>query len=158
MPKTYSKQEILSFLQKTSLMSVALCQKDNKPLSTILLFALDDDFTLYFATISSSYKAKAIENNKNISFSVWKPEEMLVQANGVVDQITDQKAAEEVVDKIAEAAASLDDFWPPVLQIKGHDYSVYKVKINWLHALDLSSKNLVEKTSLFTEVELYDKT
>lgn len=158
MPKTYSKKDIFNFLKKTSLMSVALCQKDNKPLSTILLFALDDDFTLYFATLSSSYKAKAIENNKNISFSVWQPEEILVQANGVIDQVTDLKIAEEVVDKIASAAATLDDFWPPVLQIKGHEYSVYKVKINWLHALDLSSRNLVEKTSLFTEVDLYDKT
>lgn len=154
MPKTYTKQEILDFLRKTSLMSAAFVRDGDKPLSTILLFALDDDFTLYFATLKTSYKAKAIEENKNISIAVWKEKEMLVQANGVVEQETDPEKAEKIVEKLADSAAGLEDFWPPVLQIKGHEYAVYKTKITWLHALDLTSTSLVEKQSLFSEVDL----
>jgi general stress protein 26 len=154
MPKQYSKQEILDFLRKTSLMSAAFVRDGDKPLSTILLFAIDDDFTLYFATLKTSYKAKALEENKNMSISVWAEKEILVQANGTVEQETDGEKAEEIVEKLADAAAGLDEFWPPVLQIKGHEYAVYKVKFDWLHALDLTSTNLVEKESLFTEVDL----
>lgn len=135
-------------------MSAAFVRDDDKPLSTILLFAIDDDFTLYFATLKESYKAKALEENNNISISVWSQKEMLVQANGIVEQETDAERAEIIVDKLADSAVELDDFWPPVLQIKGHEYAVYKVKFNWLHALDLTSTNLVEKNSLFTEVDL----
>jgi|GEM_PF-1293488 uncharacterized pyridoxamine 5'-phosphate oxidase family protein len=154
MPRSYSGKEILNFLKKTSLMSAAFVRDDDKPLSTILLFAIDDDFTLYFATLKESYKAKALEENNNISISVWSQKEMLVQANGIVEQETDAERAEIIVDKLADSAVELDDFWPPVLQIKGHEYAVYKVKFNWLHALDLTSTNLVEKNSLFTEVDL----
>ena len=135
-------------------MSASFVRDGNKPLSTILLFAIDDDFTLYFATLKTSYKAKALEENKNISISVWNQKEMLVQANGTVEQETDGERVEVIVDKLADSAVGLDDFWPPVLQIKGHDYAVYKVKFDWLHALDLTSTNLVEKESLFTEVDL----
>jgi general stress protein 26 len=154
MPKTYTKQEILDFLRKTSLMSAAFVRDGDKPLSTILLFAIDDDFTLYFATLKSSFKAKALEENNNISIAVWGEKEMLVQANGVVEQEKDLEKAERIVEKLADSAAGLDDFWPPVLQIKGHDYSVYKTKITWLHALDLTSTSLVENQSLFSEVDL----
>lgn len=154
MVKTFTKQEILDFLRRKSIMSAAFVRDGSKPLSTILLFAIDDDFTLYFATLKDSYKAKAIVENNNISIAVWEEKEMLVQANGLVEQELDADNAEKIVEKLANSAAGLDDFWPPVLQIKGHDYAVYKVKLTWLHALDLTSKSLVENQSLFTEVEL----
>jgi len=152
MPRTYTKSEILQFLRKVSIMAAAFVQEGNKPLSTILLFAIDDDFSLYFATLANSHKAQAIKENNQISLSVWQEKEILVQANGQVEQVADAVVAEEIVEKLASSAAGLDDFWPPVLQIKGHDYAVFKVKLTWLHALDLTSKSLVENESLFTEV------
>ena len=154
MIKKYTKQEVLDFLRKVSIMSAAFVRDDNKPLSTVLLFAIDDDFTMYFATLKSSHKAQAIINNPNISLSVWQDKEILVQANGTVTQETDPILAEKIVEKLANSAANLKDFWPPVLQIAGHDYAVFKVKLTWLHALDLTSTSLVENQSMFSEVNL----
>ncbi|PIR64631.1 MAG: hypothetical protein COU63_01265 [Candidatus Pacebacteria bacterium CG10_big_fil_rev_8_21_14_0_10_36_11] len=156
MVKTYSVQEVYEFMKKTSIMSAAFCHQNNKPLSTILLFAIDEDFTMYFATLSSSYKAKAIEENNQISISVWEHKQMLVQANGSISKINDPAELNTALDKIVESSATHEDFWPPVLQISGHDYAVYKIKLSWLRALDLTSPYLVENKSLFTEIKLYE--
>lgn len=154
MIKKYTKQEVLAFMRKVSIMSAAFVQDDSKPLSTVLLFAIDDDFTMYFATLKSSHKAQAILNNPNISLSVWQSKEILVQANGIVTQEVDPLKIEDIIDKLASSAAGLNDFWPPILQMTGHDYVVFKVKLTWLHALDLTSTSLVENQSMFSEVNL----
>ena len=111
---------------------------------------------MYFATLSSSYKAKAIEENNQISISVWEHKQMLVQANGSISKINDPAELNTALDKIVESSATHEDFWPPVLQISGHDYAVYKIKLSWLRALDLTSPYLVENKSLFTEIKLYE--
>lgn len=146
-----TKEQTLEFLRKTGIMSVALI-KDNKPLSTVLMFAVDDDFTFYCGTLKSSYKAQAIAQNNTISFSIWEHNHYLVQANGVIAAINDQGAAEVALDKIVDAAASMENFWPPVLQIKGHDYILYKIVPEWLRVLDLTHKEAVSEDSLFTQI------
>lgn len=148
------KQKTLAFLQKMSVMSVAI--NGPEPVSSVLLFAIDDDFTLYFATLKESYKAQALEKNPAISLSVWEHDTMFVQASGVVERITDEAEALEAVDKIANAAIGLTNFWPPVLQIKGHDYVVYKVTLKWLRTRSLMDKTIVEKESKFEEVTLHE--
>lgn len=146
-----TNDKILDFLRKTGIMSVALI-KDNKPLSSVLMFAVDDDFTFYCGTLKSSYKAQAIAQNNTISFSIWEHNQYLVQANGGITAIDDQEAAEIALDKIVDAAASLENFWPPVLQIKGHDYILYKIVPEWLRVLDLTHKEAVSEDSLFTQL------
>lgn len=148
------KSETLAFLRKVSIMSAAI--NGTPPISTVLLFAIDDDMTIYFTTLKESYKAKALEKDPAISLSVWEHNSMYVQATGITEVITDENEALKAIDKIADAAIDLTDFWPPVLQVKGHNYIVYKIKLNWLRTRSLSDKTIVEKESKFKEVDLHE--
>lgn len=148
------KQETLAFLRKVAIMSVAV--NGPKPISSVLLFAIDDDFTIYFATLKESHKARALEENPAISLSVWEHDSMFVQATGTAEIIQDETQALEAVDKIANSAMGLTSFWPPVLQVKGHNYVVYKVTLDWVRTRSLADKTMVEKESKFEEVDLHE--
>ena len=148
MANEYTPQQILKFLRSVSIMSAAV-NGLNGPISTVLLFHIDDDFTLYFATHSDSFKAKALALDDRISYSVWEHRKMLVQADGIATPITDPKEINEILDKLV---SHVGDFWPPVLRLKGEGYVIYKIATKWLRALDLSQLTIVAPQPPFTEI------
>ncbi len=139
------KQKVLEFMRSESIMSVAINSSD-RPVSTILLFAIDDDFTVYFATHKSTQKAKALSVDNKISLSVWGHKKMLVQASGVAEEITDGDELENTLDKLAMATDVVEDFWPPILQAKGDDYVAYRIKLDMLRILDLTKQQIHVKS------------
>ncbi len=124
------------------------------PVSTILLFAVDNDFTLYFATHSDSFKAKALAENNKMSISVWEHHKMLVQGYGDVHKLEDADEIAATLDKLAVSVVRIGDFWPPVLRVGGSGYSVYRLKLKHIRALDLVSENIKERELPFTSYDL----
>jgi len=142
------KQEILLFLRSQFIMSLAATD-GTKPVSTILLFHVDDDLNFFFATHTDSHKTTAILNNPNVSFSVWQHGDMLIQADGRAEEITDESAKLEAVDRIAESTVKGEEFWPPLFRIKGTDYIVFKITPTWMRKLDLTRDTITQDTSPF---------
>ena len=153
MPNHYTTAEVLTFLKKVSIMTIAVSGKNNYPASHVMLFAVDEDFTMYFATTKSSKKNKDLSENNKIGISVWKEHEMLVQINANVTPLEGAEA-EDAVDKLAEATVSIKDVWPPVLQINNHDYIAYKITPFSVRALDLSSIGITHTQTLFTDIKI----
>lgn len=147
------KQEILTFLKRNFIMSIAV-SADDKPSSSILLYYVDDELNFYFATHSDSFKTIKIRKNPVISLSVWEHHEMLVQADGDVTEITDLKEKLATIDRLAESTSKGEDFWPPLFRIKGEDYVVFKIKPFWLRKLDLVNDTMTQIDSPFEEVQL----
>ncbi|MCA9390257.1 pyridoxamine 5'-phosphate oxidase family protein [candidate division WWE3 bacterium] len=134
-------------------MSIAVAH-ENDPISSVVIFAVDDDFKMYFTSRKDSFKAKALQNNPKISYSVWEHDQMLVQGAGTVTQITDSEVYDLSLDKIIDAVSHLKDFWPPILRIEGDDYVVYEIVPHWLRVLDLTRKTVSEDKPPFTEIPL----
>jgi len=151
MVKKPTNQEVLDFLKSVSIMSVSINYET--PISTILLFAVDGDFTFYFATQKNSFKDKALNLDNKISLSVWEHGKMLVQASGVAKKMEDEKEASESLTKIVNALDNINDFWPPVLRFHGDDYVIYQIETNWLRVLDLSEKTIYAEDSPFFEIK-----
>ncbi|NCS97127.1 MAG: hypothetical protein GW762_00845 [Candidatus Pacebacteria bacterium] len=150
-PETLS-QDVLAFMRKTSIMSAAI--NGAPPISTVLLFTVDDDFTMYFATLEGSYKVRGLQKDGQMSIAIWEHHELYLQGSGVASIVADPNKVTKIVDRLADSAVNIADFWPPVLQIKGHDYVVFELKLSWLRARDLSDTTIVEKTTKFMEVPL----
>lgn len=144
----YSKKDVLSFLREVSIASLAVAM-DNKPMSSVILFAVDDDFTFYFATHDDSFKAQAIYKNPQVSLSIWDFGKMLVQIDTQAQKIVDSDEVSITLDKIASSAAGLKNFWPPILQVEGDEYAVFKLSPDWIRILDLSDSNIKSKRMLF---------
>lgn len=147
------KSDVLAFLRQNFIMSVAVSEGD-KPSSSILLYYVDDDLNFHFATHKDSHKARKLIKNPNISLSVWKHGEMLVQVDGRATEIIDLQDKLAIVDFLAEATIKGDNFWPPLLRIKGDNYAVFKIKPTWMRKLDLVQDTISQVDSPFEEIQL----
>jgi nitroimidazol reductase NimA-like FMN-containing flavoprotein (pyridoxamine 5'-phosphate oxidase superfamily) len=134
-------------------MSIAT-SSNSKPSSSIMLYAIDDDFTMYMATHIDSYKSKNLLENPNIGISIWEIQKMLVQIDAEVEKIEDSNVVAETLDKLADAASKDISFWPPVFRIEGGDYIVFKIKPYWIRALDLTQNTIRQEDSPFTIINL----
>lgn len=152
MVKRYSKEEVISFLRNNPIMSAAMCGEE-RPVSTILLFAVEDNFQLYFATKLDTYKERALRVNRLMSVSIWKNREMEVQMSGSAERVTDENVIDSALDKLAMSVNMVDGFWAPILRMNG-EYVIFTMKPDWVRVLDLSSESISESESGFTEFEI----
>ncbi len=145
------KKEVLEFLKTNPIMAAAV-NSEGAPISTILLFTIDDDFKICFASRKDTYKADAIKVDPRVSISVWKMGEMSIQATGRVKEVTEENKMESILDGLAESVGKLDDFWPPVLQMNESDYIVYEMEVLWMRKLDLKKNEITDKGQIFEQV------
>jgi hypothetical protein len=148
--KKYTKEEVLKFLRENPIMSAAMCGGSERPVATILLFEIGDNFTVGFATKVGTYKDKALKINPLMSMAVWKNKEMEVQMSGRASEVTDETELDALLDKLALSVDRVDGFWAPVLKYSG-EYVCYKMKPDWIRVLDLSSDSISESESGFME-------
>lgn len=150
-PRKYNRPEVLKFLRSNPILSLAACYQ-GKPVASVVTFAIEDDFTILFATHGDSVKAKALREQPTISYSSWKLNEILVQGGGEATEVTGD-AMSLALNKILKAMDQLENFWPPILRITGEPYTVFSVRPTWLRALDLSDPSYDGIGQPFSEFE-----
>jgi len=153
MPNNITKKQLKDFLKTHPIMSIAV-QGDEVPISSVILYTVDDNWRFFFATAPESYKGKALQKHDKISFNVFEFDIMLVQGTGTVKQIKDEKEIDTILDNLVEATEQLHHFWPPILSTADHKYAVYEITPTWLRSLDLSSPKIREHKPKFTEFDL----
>lgn len=147
------KDEALEFMKNNFVMNIAF-SKDNKPSASVVIYYIDDNFNIYFTTHSDSYKAKALQENPQISINVWEHKKMMVQLDGQVEEIKEDNSQLEIVDKIFNASKHAPDFWPPILRIKGNEYLIFKIKPTWVRTLDLTFDEEHNTNTVFTNIRV----
>jgi hypothetical protein len=73
--------------------------------------------------------------------------------SGRAEIISDENEVDALLDNLALSADVVDGFWAPVLKSAG-EYVCYKMKPDWVRALDLSSDSISEKESMYTEFSM----
>jgi general stress protein 26 len=125
---------------------------DNGPISTVLLFTIDDDLTIYFTCHENTYKAQALKQNPKMAFSIWENTKIYIQGTGVATQVMDKNIVVGISERLNQQANKLDNFWPPVLRVKNESQLIiFKLNVSWLRALDLSSIAVGSPETLYTE-------
>lgn len=153
MPKKYSKKNIYDFLKNQHIMSLSTCYKD-KPDTSTMLYAIDKELNIYFATHVTSRKAKNIKKNKNISIAVWKNKILSIQAEGKATEVNVFKDQQKVLVSLAKSAVSQENFYPPVFRINEGHYVIYKAKLSYIKVLDLTSDKINEYEKPYVEIRL----
>jgi nitroimidazol reductase NimA-like FMN-containing flavoprotein (pyridoxamine 5'-phosphate oxidase superfamily) len=139
MQDKYSKDKIKDFLNRVSVMSIAV-NLESKPISSVVFFTVDDDLSFYFLTKRNTYKARALNSNHKISLSIWEPNELLVQASGRAVDNTNDKEYKKYFDKLKNINKKLNyEYWP-LTAVEGEEYVVYKILVDWVRIMDLSGK------------------
>ncbi len=152
MSKEVTKDDVLAFLKSQFIMNIATVTKDGMPYSSTMLYAIDDDFTIYFVTHTDTKKVENLAYNPHISVAIWEHHKMKVQASGTVTVVENEEEKLATVDKLAEAATKDGSFWPPLFRLGGKDYIVYKISLTSLEALDLVSDSITEVAPPITKI------
>ncbi|MBI2414518.1 pyridoxamine 5'-phosphate oxidase family protein [candidate division WWE3 bacterium] len=146
-----TREDKLMTLKSFPIMNIATINKSN-PLSSVVLFYVDNDLNFYFVTRENSYKAKSLLEDNKISFSVWNQNQMIVQADGVASVFVDKE--NKIINEIVESLKLLGEFWPPLLSFSESDYILFKIKPNWLRALNIKDQKIATEKPSFTFIDL----
>jgi nitroimidazol reductase NimA-like FMN-containing flavoprotein (pyridoxamine 5'-phosphate oxidase superfamily) len=152
MSKTYTTQDVLEFLQEHFIMELATASAASRPAASVMLYATDTNLHFYCATHNDSYKAKNMLDNPQVALTVWEHQKMMVQVDGVAEQVREQGKQAEVLDMLADAATHDTSFWPPVFRIKGGDYIVFHIIPTWIRVLDLTQDTMRQEDEPFTTI------
>jgi nitroimidazol reductase NimA-like FMN-containing flavoprotein (pyridoxamine 5'-phosphate oxidase superfamily) len=148
-----TKEDVKQFLNDHYLMQLATVSGD-QPGVSVLLYTIDDNLNFYFGTHSDSYKVKSLNQNPKVSLVVWEFGKIQVQVNGVSEIIESKEEQNNILDKLADAATKDINFWPPLFRIKGGEYTIIKIRPEWMRVLDLSTNSVRQEESPFVEINL----
>lgn len=139
------KQEVLAYLRANFIAVLATCRPDGHPHASTVYFWIDDDWKVFFMTRRSTRKFADIQVNPRIAMVVgaeFSPH--TVQMQGTAVWLQEPEYMRDFLERML-AHKNIDhlyhgDFLPknPFPQLKGEDYAMFRVDIDWLRWMDLS--------------------
>lgn len=138
------KEQVFSFLKNQPLAVLATVSEDGKPQAATVCYFIDDNWDIYLFTHSDSRKAKNLQKNSKVALVVGTiPSTQTAQIEGNGQVIT---AKDPGFSELLLKFASLPMIYNgPLLKIRGAEYIIVKVTINWLRWLDLDKVTGIEQ-------------
>ena len=132
------KAEAKKFLDKHRKMVLTVLDQDGSPNSSLMLYATDDDFNLYFGTCRCFGKYSALKNDARVAVAVLEEE---IDPLRVVD--IQGKAEEIPEDKTKETLKWFESKNPAKYYVKdAEDFVMFKVEPKEVRWLDATSGEL----------------
>lgn len=132
------KTEALAFLNHHRKMVLTVLDKEQHPNSSLMLYAVDDDFNVFFGTCECFGKYQALKANPHVSLAVVQEERDPLQ---VVDM---QGRVEEIPhEKTQETLAWFTSKNPAKYYVKdAEDFVMFKIAPSGVRWLDATSGEL----------------
>lgn len=133
------KKEVLDFLQKHYLFTLATVGEKYQPHAAVLYYFIDNDFNFYFITRKGSEKFRNLTNNSKVAFVVFEEElRQSVQAQGIgeIAEISGE-SENKIIQKLLENGhkKNMDSFVPLMSLYTESSIVLFRVKIKsikWL--------------------------
>lgn len=125
------KQEALEFIKSHKECVLATASSEGKPEAATVLFAIEDDFTMYFGTDKKYRKYKNLAENKNVAVvvGVAVEEPMSAQIEGQMEFLDDTAEIEKTKEIFKEKNPAMVPFFKFPLVFM-------RLKPTWLRFLD----------------------
>lgn len=132
------KKEALQFLNNHRKMVLTVLDQNKHPNSSLMLYAVDDDFNVYFGTCECFGKYKALEADPHVSVAV-------VQENIDPLQVVDMQGRAELLpkEKTQETLEWFTEKNPAKYYVKDkEDFVMFKIVPSGVRWLDATSGEL----------------
>ncbi len=138
---TQIKKEALDFLmsQKVGVLATVV---DGQPQASYIYYIVDEDFSVYFATVVNSRKHDNIQSNSKVAFTVGtiKPP-FTVQLEGVAEVVVDENTIKAVTANYYDIATENNHYPVPITKLDVRNgLVVYKIKPIWLRFSDFTNR------------------
>ena len=138
------EQSALQFAKARKLAIISTVSSEGVPESAMVLYHIDDEFNFFFVTRSDSRKVRNLSTNKNISVVIGTdlgPSTLQMSGTAEIIPQDEQKTFIENLSKDTTLGAL---YYGPFLEIVGINFTLYKVKMNWVRWLTLDLNRLKE--------------
>ncbi|MFH1047099.1 MAG: pyridoxamine 5'-phosphate oxidase family protein [Patescibacteria group bacterium] len=148
-----SRTLVLQALKDSRIASLATVSSDGVPHAATVVFAVDDDFNIYFVTRENTTKVKNIAANPIVSLSMGAKPPVYVQMRGRAERIDgDVALREKMLSEVARAGAGIEDIWPPIMHIGNSDYILFRVVPEFIRGLDLRDQHIAADEPPFIQI------
>lgn len=136
-PDADSRTDALAFLKRNKLGVIATAGHDNLPHASAVHYYADDDFNIYFLTLPSSRKYKALLAHPQVAFTVLREDApQTLQVEGMAQDISLDIEMKEKKDKLLEVLNANPFFFPPISKLDPETPAVIWIKPNWIRWAD----------------------
>lgn len=133
--------EILAYLRSKRVAVISTVSPSNQPMSAIIYYFVDDNFTFYFMS-KRSRKTDNIKNNNEVSLVIGNEDlPVTVQIQGKAEKIDSN--TDEYTEKKNQLTNVLmqSKFIPPIMKLDGAEIKIYKIIPTWMRWLDQRDPN-----------------
>jgi uncharacterized pyridoxamine 5'-phosphate oxidase family protein len=132
-----SKTDALAFLKRHRTGVIATAGHDNLPHASAVHYVADDDFNIYFLTLPSSRKYRALAAHPQVAFTVIREDvPQTIQIEGMAQDITLDIDVKEKKAKILEALNASPFFLPPLSKLDPEATAVIWIRPTWVRWAD----------------------
>jgi len=134
-------------------LTLALSDSKAKPYGAVVLFDMDEDWNLYFFGDEFAHKHALVLQNPQFSATAYAIGDVYVQMTGRVETIENVRQYEQELVRLSHKAATVEHFWPPLLDLRRGDYVLYKLIPEWIRAMPLSDRPKGQFEPRFLEIK-----
>ncbi len=132
-----SHTDALAFLKRNKTGILATAGHDNIPHASAIHYYADDDFNVYFITLPSSRKYKALSAHPQVAFTVIREDTpQTIQIEGMAKDITLDPEVAAKKKMISEALNSNPFFFAPITKLDHEEPAVIWLRPTWIRWAD----------------------
>lgn len=119
------KKVLHEMLKKENYLCLATANKNWLPWASPLAYVCGDDFSFYFISHIETLHCKNIQQNREVSFSIYDSNQMMrnafgIQASGFAEMVDERNVPQDLKEKLFEKVS---------LIVLGKDYSFYRITL-----------------------------
>ncbi len=146
------KDLVLQTLRDTRLAALATVSPEGVPHAVTVVFAVDDDFNIYFVTREDTSKVANLSANPTVSLSIGATLPAYVQMRGQAEIVVDDELRSRMLTEVAKVGAGIEDVWPPVLHFGDSAYVLIRIVPDLIRVLDLRNQKIATDDPPFIEI------
>ncbi len=132
-----ARTDALAFLKRNKTGVIATAGHDNLPHASAVHYYADDSFNIYFLTLPSSRKYKALSAHPQVAFTIIREDvPQTIQIEGMAQDITHSAEMKEKKEHILETLNANPFFFPPISKLDPEETAVIWVSPTWVRWAD----------------------
>ena len=132
-----SRVDALAFLKRNRIGILATAGHDNVPHASAVHYVADDEFNVYFITLPSSRKYKALNAHPQVAFTVIREDApQTIQIEGMAKDITHDRETAAKKKMISEALNANPFFFAPITKLDLEELAIIWLRPTWIRWAD----------------------
>lgn len=133
------RQAALSLLKSRTAGVLATVSPEGTPHARTIYYSSDDNFEIFFMTLTNTRKADDVRNEKQVAFVVSDEEgPKTIQVEGIITELTDTAVIDPIIVDLLNTFMTNGEPTAPIAHLHASPVSYFKITPTWVRYGDFS--------------------